>query len=82
MENIVGIWHDSAVFNGRGTKTDFNNDRWVFDGPNNKREVPCGDCTRKQVCGVEMVDCKAFREWTSRGNYKDSDVELKLKALK
>lgn len=41
MENIIGIWHDAEVLNGRGTRTEFEHEPVYMQGPVNKRESPC-----------------------------------------
>ena len=52
-------------------------------GPENKREIPCElPCENATKCMNEGLDCSAFRNWTAKGDYKDSDVGRYLRAMK
>jgi hypothetical protein len=82
MENIIGIWHDAEVFNGRGTRTEFVHEPIYMQGPVNKRDVPCTGCPNYSTCAKEVVECSAFRNWSGRGDYKDSDVMRFIRAVK
>ena len=54
--------------------------------PNNKREMPCKDCSMQTACAAkwnpaEQIDCLALRNWYNSGNYEDSEIEFKLKRV-
>ena len=50
--------------------------------PENKREMPCETCSNKNKCEVEILECAAFRNWASGGNYKDFDVKRLIRKCK
>lgn len=75
------IWYDGEALNGRGIPGKNVDEVDINLGPANKREIPCGACPRKSVCGVESVECEAFRVWCNKGNYEDFLVGIKLKAI-
>jgi len=41
IDNTVGIWYDSEVLNGRGTRTEFEHEPVYMQGPINNRDIPC-----------------------------------------
>ena len=49
-------------------------------GPENKRECPCDTCPMAAACLEKATECSAFRNWCSKGNYKDADVQRLLRA--
>ena len=52
-------------------------------GPENKREIPCElPCENVDKCMNEGLECSAFRHWSAKGDYKDSDVGRYLRAMK
>ncbi len=52
-------------------------------GPENKREIPCElPCENATKCMNEGLECSAFRNWTAKGDFKDSDVGRYLRAMK
>jgi len=54
-----------------------------FGTPENKREIPCElPCENATKCMNEGLECSAFRNWSAKGDYKDSDVGRYLRALK
>lgn len=78
MDNI---WYDSEALNGRSVSGEYSSQGEVNLGPTNKRVIPCDSCSRKVVCGVELIECEAFRMWCNKGNYMDEMVGIKLKAI-
>ena len=54
-----------------------------FGTPENKREIPCElPCENATKCMNEGLECSAFRNWSAKGDYKDSDVGRYLRAMK
>jgi hypothetical protein len=50
--------------------------------PENVRELPCDTCSLAVSCEVNFTECSAFRNWSARGDYKDSDVGRFVRAMK
>ena len=50
--------------------------------PENKREIPCDTCELADKCEVKILECAAFRNWASRGDYTDRDVARLVRAAK
>ena len=50
--------------------------------PENKREIPCDTCALADECAAEILECAAFRNWASRGDYADRDVARLVRAAK
>lgn len=51
-------------------------------GPENKRDIPCDTCPNADDCAVKLLECSAFRNWSARGDYSDSDVQRHIRAAK
>ena len=50
--------------------------------PENKREIPCDTCALADSCADKILECAAFRNWASRGDYADRDVARLVRAAK
>jgi len=48
---------------------------------NNKRECPCDNCPMMVDCDKYAKYCKAFRNWTNKGDYKDADVQRLMRGV-
>ena len=48
--------------------------------PENKRDIPCDVCPNRGKCASEILECAAFRNWASKGDYADKDVARLLRA--
>ena len=78
MDNI---WYDAEMYNGRGYKDpDGYNTTEYHSGPENKRECPCDTCPLFEQCLADVTECSAMRNWCSKGDYKDKDVQRLLRA--
>ena len=54
-----------------------------FGTPENKREMPCElPCENADKCMNESLECSAFRNWSAKGDYKDTDVGRYLRGMK
>ena len=51
-------------------------------GPENVRDIPCDSCEFADICAVKFLECSAFRNWATSGNYVDSDVNRHTRAMK
>ena len=51
-----------------------------FNTPENKKEIPCDTCEYEKTCEVKVLECSAFRNWASKGDYKETDVARLLRA--
>ena len=51
-------------------------------GPENVRDIPCDTCEFADKCAVDLLECSAFRNWATGGNYVDSDVNRHTRAIK
>ena len=76
------IWMDAEAYMGYGTKFEdeeqnvpIYNTTEVHLGPENKRECPCDTCPLYEECQVQELECSAMRNWCSKGNYEDKDVQ-------
>ena len=82
MENI---WWDVESYNGRGYKdpdAQTYNTSEVHTGPENKRECPCDTCPMNLACLENATECAAMRNWCSKGDFKDSDLQRLVRGLK
>jgi len=83
MDNI---WWDAEAYRGVPDKEDPNavvyNTTEVHTGPENKRECPCDTCPLAQQCLENATECSAMRNWCSKGDYKDSDLQRLLRGIK
>ena len=52
------------------------------DAPESAREIPCDSCEFADICAVKFLECSAFRNWATSGNYVDSDVNRHTRAMK
>ena len=80
---MIEVYADMENYMGRGVKGEYDAD--VADdyipGPTNKRDRPCDDCPMMSKCLADATECKAMRHWYSAGNYKDSDLIVRMKAI-
>ena len=51
-----------------------------FNTPVNKKEIPCDTCEYENTCASKVLECSAFRNWASTGDYKETDVIRFLRA--
>ena len=51
-------------------------------GPENVRDIPCDTCEFADKCAVDLLECSASRNWTTSGNYDDSDENRHTRAMK
>ena len=49
-------------------------------GPENKRECPCDTCPMNTACLENVTECSAMRNWCSKGDYNDADVQRLVRA--
>ena len=49
-------------------------------GPLNKRPCPCDTCPLFEQCLSAQTECSAMRNWCSKGDYKDSDLQRFVRA--
>jgi len=76
------IWYDSEVYNGRGTKGDYVAiDTETVYGPENKRECPCDTCPMMNACQANATECSAMRNWCSKGDYMDKDLQRLVRSI-
>ena len=51
-----------------------------FFTPVNKKEIPCDGCKFEDTCAEKVMECSAFRNWASNGDYVETDVVRFLRA--
>ena len=51
----------------------------IHYGVLNKKEIPCVGCPMYDICRTEAIECRAFRNWVSTGDYDIEYRELKLR---
>ena len=49
-------------------------------GPENKRECPCDTCPLYDTCLENITECSAMRNWCSKGDYADKDIQRLVRA--
>lgn len=50
--------------------------------PENKREIPCeAGCPMRLECASKGLECAAFRNWASKGDYADRDVARLVRVM-
>ena len=50
-------------------------------GPENKRECPCDTCPMATACLENATECSAMRNWCSKGNYADKDLQRLIRGI-
>ena len=75
------IWYDSMSYMGRGSKSDYSETVCEEYGVNNKRECPCDTCPMMSACQANATECSAMRNWCSKGDYADKDVQRLVRSL-
>ena len=50
-------------------------------GPENKRECPCDTCPMATACLENATECSAMRNWCSKGNYADKDLQRLIRGV-
>ena len=85
MDNI---WMDAEAYMGVGTKYEDDtgsepiyNTTEVHLGPENKRECPCDTCPLYEACLTNQTECSAMRNWCSKGDFKDTDIQRLLRGM-
>ena len=51
----------------------------IHYGAINKKDIPCRGCSMFMICRSEKIECRAFRNWVSTGDYNIEYRELKLR---
>ena len=51
----------------------------IHYGTIDKKELPCEGCSMYDICRTEKIECRAFRNWVSTGDYNIKYLELKLR---
>ena len=78
------IWMDAEAYMGRGIKDPENDHEYntteYHTGPENKRECPCDTCPLFNQCLENATECSAMRNWCSKGDFKDKDLQRLLRA--
>ena len=49
-------------------------------GPENKRECPCDTCPMMNMCLEGATECSAMRNWCSKGDFADKDLQRLVRA--
>jgi hypothetical protein len=71
------IYHDAFFQHNKSTGQEFSH---II---NNVRDVPCETgCANYKKCASQTLECSAFRNWATSGDYKDSDVGRFVRAIK
>ena len=68
---------DQGIFTGK--KSAINHEEMHY-GPENKRACPCDTCPLYEQCAADGTECSAMRNWCSKGDYKDKDIQRLLRA--
>lgn len=54
----------------------------VLPIPENKRDIPCEGCPNAAKCEAGFLECAAFRNWASRGDFADRDIARLIRGAK
>ena len=68
---------DQGIFSHK--KSAINHEEMHY-GPENKRECPCDTCLLFNQCLEKATECSAMRNWCSKGDFKDKDLQRLLRA--
>ena len=74
------IWMDVEAYNGKGYKGENDTEQTVIPGPENKRDCPCDTCPMNAMCLEGVTECSAMRNWCSKGDYQDKDLQRLVRA--
>ena len=69
---------DQGIFNHK--KSSINHEEMHY-GPENKKECPCDTCPMNTACLENATECSAMRNWCSKGDYKDSDLQRLIRGI-
>ena len=68
---------DQGIFSHK--KSAINHEEMHY-GPENKRDCPCDTCPLFNQCLEKATECSAMRNWCSKGDFKDKDLQRLLRA--
>ena len=68
------IWADMEAYRGIG-KGENDTETMFIPGPENKRECPCDTCPMMEQCLANATECSAMRNWCSKGDFADKDLQ-------
>ena len=71
----IGFESEAAWGNSRQSEV-------ILPIPENKREMPCDGCSNEESCALKVLECSAFRNWASTGDYKDTDIQRFIREAK
>jgi len=76
------VWWDSQSYNGRGYRDpDAPKPEPEQYGCASKRECPCDTCPMAAQCLEQATECSAMRNWCSKGDYADKDLQRRLRGI-
>jgi len=76
------VWWDSQSYNGIGYRDpDAPKPEPEQYGCASKRECPCDTCPMAAQCLEQATECSAMRNWCSKGDYADKDLQRLLRAI-
>ena len=79
MENI---WYDAEAYRGVGKgENDSDTGYNAVAGPENKRDCPCDTCPMNAMCMSNATECSAMRNWCSKGDYADKDIQRLVRGI-
>ena len=44
-------------------------------------EMPCDTCPLYEACLTNQTECSAMRNWCSKGDFKDTDIQRLLRGM-
>lgn len=76
------IWWDMESYNGKGYR-DPDAPLKVEEvyGCVSKRECPCDTCPLMNQCLENQTECSAMRNWCSKGDFADKDMQRLLRGI-
>ena len=75
----TAIWADMEAYRGIG-KGQNDSETTVIPGPDDKRECPFDTCAMNTICLENATECSASRNWCSKGDYQDKDLQRLVRA--
>lgn len=82
MNNDIMVeYMDVAYASKRGRQARFDaiNDDILRDFLDNDMELPCDSCELSIDCETSGKECKAFRNWSTNGNYEADSIQKHMR---
>ena len=82
MNNDIMVEYTDVAYSskrGRHERFDAINDDILRDFLDNDMELPCDSCELSIDCETSGKECKAFRNWSTNGNYEADSIQKHMR---